>query len=68
MIAKINIDKVIKAIELLMQDINEGIVNHLYVSDSLHIEGLYDILSSTRNSILSVYLNENELKLLENYL
>lgn len=67
MIAKINIDKVIKAIELLMQDIEEGIVN-LYVSDSLHIEGLYDILSSTRNSILSVYLNENELKLLENYL
>lgn len=67
MIAKINIDKVIKAIELLMQDINEGVVN-IYVSDSLHIEGLYDILSSTRNSILSVYLNENELKLLENYL
>ena len=67
MIAKINIDKVIRAIELLMQDINEGVVN-IYVSDSLHIEGLYDILSSTRNSILSVYLNENELKLLENYL
>lgn len=67
MISKINIDKVIKAIELLMQDIDEGVVN-IYVSDSLHIEGLYDILSSTRNSILSVYLNENELKLLENYL
>lgn len=67
MIAKINIDKVIRAIELLMQDINEGVVN-IYVSDSLHIEGLYDILSCTRNSILSVYLNENELKLLENYL
>ena len=67
MIVKINIDKVIKAIELLMQDINEGIVN-LYVSQRLHIEGLYDILSSTQNSILSVYLNENELKLLENYL
>ena len=67
MIAKINIDKVIRAIELLRQDIDEGIVN-LYVKEELHIEGLYDILSSTRNSILSVYLNENELKLLENYL
>ena len=67
MIAKINIDKVIRAIELLRQDIDEGIVN-LYVKEELHIEGLYGILSCTRNSILSVYLNENELKLLENYL